>query len=461
MSDAFISYSRTDSAFADKLLHDLEARGIPVWIDRDNIEGGAAWRASISTAIRSCCAFVLILSPRSTQSGQVSKELSVAETHNRLIIPVVIEKCDIPPGMELQLAELQWISFAEHPYEVALERLTRVIKEARSQAPALPASDAASSSGEGVRPTNEILSSASRTVPSPSGPTSTTVPSPSGGGSGWGWSASASGSNRKWLLAGSAAVAAAAASLAAFQFSQDRGASTPPLSATRTETKAGPVAATPAVALPVVAAVDDPKPAMVPAVTGSAPAEQQAEAPKPKRAAPAPSTPSGSQQGATRSEAQQRTVSAQSEKPVVVARADPAPEKAEIVARADPAPQKPKNPMRADTAPAQASGPIVGNNRTLLYHFPGCPGYSRISAAARTEFSTARDAERAGYKLSDNCSDPSGGRPAAAVIANSRTHDYFLPHCSGYAATRPEYRVSFNSTAEAEKAGYKRSDKCS
>src|SRR5687767_7287152 len=124
MSEAFISYSRADSAFADKLLQDLEKRGIDVWIDRDNIEGGAAWRAAISAAIRSCRAFILILSPRSTQSGQVSKELSVAEAHSRLIIPVVLESCDIPPGMELQLSELQWISFAEQPYDAALERLT-------------------------------------------------------------------------------------------------------------------------------------------------------------------------------------------------------------------------------------------------------------------------------------------------------------------------------------------------
>ena len=142
MSEAFISYSRADSAFADRLSEDLEKRGIPVWIDRESIEGGAAWRASISQAIRSCCAFILILSPRSTQSPQVSKELSVAETHSRLIIPVVLEACDIPPGMELQLAELHWISFTELSYDAALERLTRVIKDARSRTAGSAASGA-------------------------------------------------------------------------------------------------------------------------------------------------------------------------------------------------------------------------------------------------------------------------------------------------------------------------------
>jgi hypothetical protein len=446
MSEAFISYSRTDSAFADKLLRDLEARGIPVWIDRDNIEGGAAWRASISTAIRSCCAFILILSPRSTQSGQVSKELSVAETHNRLIIPVVIEACDIPPGMELQLAELQWISFAEHPYDAALERLTRVINEARSRAPGASPSGLASSSA------GASAASAEGSFPSGGGLASRTVRSPSGTRSGRGWSdkPAPAPSSRKWLLVGSAAIALAGASVAAFQLAQEHGANTPIDNAARTDTKGASAEDTAAVgaAVPVVASVSDPKPGVVPAVSAPAGTEQQVETPKPRRPAPSTSASSGSQQGATRSEAQQRTVAAQAEKPIVIARADPAPE-------------KPESSTRAEPAPAQPSGPIVGNSRTLLYHFPGCPGHSRISAQVRIEFSSARDAERAGYKLSDNCSDPSGGRPAAAVIANSRTHDYFLPHCNGYSATRPEYRVPFNSTAEAEKAGYKRSDKCS
>lgn len=371
MSDAFISYSRTDSAFADKLLHDLEARGIPVWIDRDNIEGGAAWRAAISMAIRSCCAFILILSPRSTESEQVSKELSVAETHNRRIIPVVIENCVIPPGMELQLAELQWISFAEHRYEAALERLTRVIKEARSQT----AEEASASN-----------------VPAPSGVRWSTPDVTQRGSpeiSGEAPSAASSGSSRKWLFAG-AAMIVAVASVATFRHIQGSGSSGANENAARVDDKA-PRTET------AVATGPGSKGSVVPAV-----AQTSRDAPRAER-------------------------------------------------------------MKAESAPApaQASVAVVGNSRTLLYHFPECPGYSRISTQARIEFSNAREAERAGYKLSDNCADPSGSRPAAGVIANSRTRDYFLPHCNGYAATRPEYRIPFNSATEAEQAGYRRGDKCS
>jgi len=396
MSEAFISYSRADSAFADRLSEDLEKRGIPVWIDRESIEGGAAWRASISQAIRSCCAFILILSPRSTQSPQVSKELSVAETHNRLIIPVVLEACDIPPGMELQLAELHWISFTELSYDTALERLTRVIKDARSRA-----------TGVAAPSVQEAAHHASPAPVATVRPVVSNEPSRAAG----------AGSSRKWLLAGTAAIAVAGASLAAFRYTQEPGSTPRTENAARADDKARraePVAA-PGAPVGAVAVSTDSKSSVTPP-------------------APPKSAPSGAERGATRDTVQQPLV-VPSDKPLIVARADP--------------------------APAQAPVGVVGNSRTLLYHFPDCPGYSRVSAQARMEFASAREAERAGYKLSDNCADPSGGRAAAAVIANSRTRDYFLPHCSGYGATRPEYRVPFDSVAEAERAGYRRNDKCS
>jgi hypothetical protein len=432
MSEAFISYSRADSAFVDKLTRELEKRGVSVWIDREDIEGGAAWRASISQAIRSCCAFILILSPRSTQSNQVSKELSVAETHNRLIIPVVVEACDIPPGMELQLAELQWISFAEHPYDAAVERLTRVINEARARV------EGASRSGaqDAAQPASIVRSRPAK----PEVASSQRAPANAG-------------TNRKWLLAGTAAIVVAGASVAAFQFAQKPGANEPIQNAARNDAKAPPAEPAPIVpaAVPVVATAPEPKGTVNPGVSQASRESTVA------RAATPVSSASGSERGGTRSEAQQRTVPASAEKPVVVARVDPVPEKPAVVVRADPAPAKPST----DVGSGQSSGPIVGNTRTKFYHYPGCPNYLTIASQARIEFSSAREAEGAGYKLSVNCADPSGGRAAAAVVANSRTKEYFLPHCRGYAATGGNLRVPFNSATEAEQAGYRRSDNCS
>lgn len=49
---------------------------------------------------------------------------------------------------------------------------------------------------------------------------------------------------------------------------------------------------------------------------------------------------------------------------------------------------------------------------------------------------------------------------AAGVIGNRRSHVYHRPTCSGVARMSERNRVEFASTAEAEKAGYRRAGDC-
>jgi hypothetical protein len=89
MGKIFISYSRKDKGFVDGLVQDLGENGFEVWIDREDIVGGERWRAQIVEAIRSCDAFLIILSPQSVASDNIAKELALAEKNKRRIIPVV------------------------------------------------------------------------------------------------------------------------------------------------------------------------------------------------------------------------------------------------------------------------------------------------------------------------------------------------------------------------------------
>jgi phosphatidylserine/phosphatidylglycerophosphate/cardiolipin synthase-like enzyme len=54
-------------------------------------------------------------------------------------------------------------------------------------------------------------------------------------------------------------------------------------------------------------------------------------------------------------------------------------------------------------APPPRSGPIVGNCRSRIYEWPGCPAYDKISSANRVEFLNAQAAEQAGYRAARNC----------------------------------------------------------
>jgi len=59
----FISYSRKDSEFVDRLEADLRARDIYVWVDRRKLEGGSNFLDEIQKAIDKCNMMIIVLSP--------------------------------------------------------------------------------------------------------------------------------------------------------------------------------------------------------------------------------------------------------------------------------------------------------------------------------------------------------------------------------------------------------------
>jgi endonuclease YncB( thermonuclease family) len=56
----------------------------------------------------------------------------------------------------------------------------------------------------------------------------------------------------------------------------------------------------------------------------------------------------------------------------------------------------------ASTAPA-TRGPIIGNQKSRVYHWPGCPYYDKVSAQHRVTFPSREAAEQAGYRPAGNC----------------------------------------------------------
>jgi len=48
-------------------------------------------------------------------------------------------------------------------------------------------------------------------------------------------------------------------------------------------------------------------------------------------------------------------------------------------------------------------GQIIGNRRSMIYHWPGCPYYNDIAPHNRVYFGSREEAEKAGYRASRNC----------------------------------------------------------
>ena len=57
----------------------------------------------------------------------------------------------------------------------------------------------------------------------------------------------------------------------------------------------------------------------------------------------------------------------------------------------------------AQLAPKAGSGAIIGNLRSMIYEWPGCPYYDKVAPDNRVSFSSARAAEAAGYRPAKNC----------------------------------------------------------
>jgi hypothetical protein len=116
--DAFISYARRpeDVQFVDKLTGDLKRRGKHVWVDRDDIEPAADWRARIERGIESAKSLIFIISPHSASSEECRNELLTALGFNKRVIPVVIrdvDRDDLPEG----LLNYNWVFCRNEPEE--------------------------------------------------------------------------------------------------------------------------------------------------------------------------------------------------------------------------------------------------------------------------------------------------------------------------------------------------------
>ncbi|MBE7382183.1 MAG: TIR domain-containing protein [Leptolyngbya sp. SIO1E4] len=88
--DVFISYGRKDSLdFATYLQKRLRQMGYGVWFDFTNIPGGVDYQKQIDDAIEKSDNFLFIISPHATASPYCRKELELALSLNKRIIPIM------------------------------------------------------------------------------------------------------------------------------------------------------------------------------------------------------------------------------------------------------------------------------------------------------------------------------------------------------------------------------------
>jgi len=128
MTTLFISYSRKDIDFAQKLTSSLSKIGFDVWVDWNDIPPTADWWETIEKGIESSEAFIFLMSPTSAVSEICNQEIDYAIKNGKRLIPVVVQDVE-KEKVHSYLNKLNWIFFREQDnFEESIKKLETGLK---------------------------------------------------------------------------------------------------------------------------------------------------------------------------------------------------------------------------------------------------------------------------------------------------------------------------------------------
>jgi hypothetical protein len=128
--DVFIGYSRDDLALAGRVRDYLAGEGVQCYLDVTSIPESAEWVEAITSAIRDCHAFVVILSKSSVASPYVERELHYGVQNQKRFVPVSLSRDIILSGtVQFFLGNLQHI-YADQSIEASLPAIAAAVRRA-------------------------------------------------------------------------------------------------------------------------------------------------------------------------------------------------------------------------------------------------------------------------------------------------------------------------------------------
>src|SRR5277367_3925981 len=124
----FISYSRRDMAFVDRLEPALKARGFEPLVDRTEIYAFEDWWKRLQALITQADTIVFVLSPDSVASHEALKEVEYATSLNKRFAPIVCRRVAEDATPEA-LRRLNFIFFDDPAqFEASADRLAEALQ---------------------------------------------------------------------------------------------------------------------------------------------------------------------------------------------------------------------------------------------------------------------------------------------------------------------------------------------
>ncbi len=124
MGHIFISYSKKDVLYAERLVNALKREGFDPWVDVDELGPGTHWQDRLQKQIQTCDAYILIMSKKARASRWVPDELVTAKSANKPIFPLLLEDTEL--FLAIQTVQFEDVRGGRLPSEVFYQRLAAV-----------------------------------------------------------------------------------------------------------------------------------------------------------------------------------------------------------------------------------------------------------------------------------------------------------------------------------------------
>lgn len=133
MSHVFISYSRQDKEFVERLVKDLSDNRITYWFDQEGIRpGNPDWDDELHKAVRNCHTLLWLVSSASSASKYVKHELELAQSYDHPIIPLWIEGAKWIQLVPFGFGKAQYIDLRSDLYDTSIQKVLKILIEKES-----------------------------------------------------------------------------------------------------------------------------------------------------------------------------------------------------------------------------------------------------------------------------------------------------------------------------------------
>ena len=121
----FVSYSRHDRPFVDRLTTALNAAGVRTWVDTQNISAGLNWQEELERGLFAADVLLYVASRHSDESKWLQAELAAFMRKKGRIVPLIVDD-DGASHLPLFLQAIQWVDFRAD-FQSALQTLLQGI----------------------------------------------------------------------------------------------------------------------------------------------------------------------------------------------------------------------------------------------------------------------------------------------------------------------------------------------